>query len=156
MRETIIQIANEHASLPSLLDYGPATASEILEIERQLGPLPSDYRRYLLEFRGGYLLGKEMYGVRRPSDDEEFPPVEINSIVEMNRSIADQGLVASGAVMFSSDFGDNWYYFGATQENSDEHRPVYSHGLAGHFVPFASSFVEFIKIIASDDVENTR
>ena len=64
LTEQIRRIAVAHPELPSDLNFGPTSESDVNHIEERLGvKLPPSFRAYLLGFAGGNMLGYEIYGI---------------------------------------------------------------------------------------------
>jgi len=142
--ERISSLTDDHPELASDLENGSATEQEICRVEEGLGrPLPISFRDYLAEFRGGKLLGNEVFGI--PTPDE--PKRKIMCIIDRNQSIRAQYPVEM--ICFSEDVGGQTYFFDTSKMGLLVECPVVMYGHGGRKSTVARGFMEFLEKLAS-------
>ncbi len=114
------QMATSLRQTPNFMQGTGATAAEIAEAEARLGPLPSDYKRFLSEFGWVHFGYDDIYGL-----GSELPYPEYSVLATTVRERESFGLPAS-LIAISNDGGGNLSCFKVAEFGQEPDGPYSS------------------------------
>ncbi|PNW08089.1 hypothetical protein C1632_15070 [Microbacterium testaceum] len=133
------QMATSLRQTPNFMQGTGATAAEIAEAEARLGPLPSDYKRFLSEFGWVHFGYDDIYGL-----GSELPYPEYSVLATTVRERESFGLPAS-LIAISNDGGGNLSCFKVAEFGQEPDGAVFVHYHEnGDLIRKSNSFIDYV------------